>query len=72
MLAGHVIAPDQPTSQQPVSVELQRLYLRRVSDNAATGKAESDPRQLPPLVLTADDLRLNDAALGQLRLTASV
>lgn len=70
MLAGHVIAPDQPTSQQPVSVELQRLYLRRVSDNAATGKAESDPRQLPPLVLTADDLRLNDAALGQLRLTA--
>lgn len=69
-LAGHVIAPDQPTLQQPVSVELQRLYLRRVSDNAATGKAESDPRQLPPLVLTADDLRLNDAALGQLRLTA--
>ncbi len=69
-LAGRVHAPDQPTPEQPVNITLSRLYLRRAGEGAVTDQTEPDPRRLPPLVLTADDVRLNEAALGQLRLTA--
>lgn len=69
MLAGRITAPDQPTPQQPVNIELNRLHLRRADADATAAQTEPDPRRLPPLALTVADLRLNDAALGQLRLT---
>ncbi|MCC8992161.1 MAG: TIGR02099 family protein [Candidatus Contendobacter sp.] len=73
-LAGRITAPDQPTPQQPVNIDLQRLHLRRAEPGTPTDRSEPgpepDPRRLPPLVLTTVDLRLNDVALGQLRLTA--
>lgn len=69
-LAGRISMPDQPTPQQPVNIELKRLQLRRADADATDDQTEPDPRRLPPLVLTVADLRINDAALGQLRLTA--
>ena len=67
-LAGQITAPDQPTPQQPVNIELKRLHLRRTDADTIADRTEPDPRRLPPLALTVADLRLNDVALGQLRL----
>jgi uncharacterized protein (TIGR02099 family) len=74
-LAGRVILPDQPSPERPIDTALQRLHLRRIADSvpsvATDANASSlDPRQLPPLAFTVSDLRLNEAALGQLRLAA--
>jgi uncharacterized protein YhdP len=48
------------------------LYLRRAAEGGPDRSrgSEPDPRQSPPLVLTATDLRLDGAALGGLRLVA--
>lgn len=74
-LAGRVIAPDQPSPERPLQIALRRLYLRRAAD-AMVGVAKDpdpnapDPRWLPPLIITVSALRLNEAALGRLRLAA--
>ena len=73
-LAGRVIVPDQPSLERPISAALQRLHLRRAAESAPSGSPDSanarvpDPRRLPPLALTATDLRWDGAKLGQLRL----
>ncbi|CDH44885.1 YhdP family protein [Candidatus Contendibacter odensensis] len=72
-LAGRVILPDQPSPERPIHAALRRLYLHRLTDSipsVAKNTRDSDPRQLPPLVFTASDLRLDKAMLGQLRLVA--
>jgi uncharacterized protein (TIGR02099 family) len=71
-LAGRVTAPDRPRPDQPVHAALRRLYLRRAAADASdrSGRPGPDPGRLPPLVLTAADLRLDGAALGQLRFVA--
>ena len=71
-LAGRVTVPDQPTSQRPVNIALQRLHVGPPVDGAERAPfAGADPRRLPPLALTVADLRINEATLGQLRLTAT-
>ncbi len=72
-LQGRVTVPDQPTPDRPVNAALQRLALRyaAVSDpgeTRAAGLSDAKLRQLPPLVVTVADLRLNDKAMGRLRL----
>lgn len=71
-LAGRVTVPDEPTPRRPVNAALQRLHVGRTVAEAS-GRApfaEIDPRRLPPLVLTAAELRVNEATLGRLRLIA--
>ncbi|MDS4020523.1 MAG: YhdP family protein [Candidatus Competibacter sp.] len=72
-LAGRVMVPDQPAPEQPIHAALRRLYLGRAAAGASdrAGRTGPDPSRLPPLVLTAADLRLDGAALGQLRLVAT-
>ncbi len=72
-LAGRVIVPDQPSPEQPIRATLRRLYLHQALDSSPSipkhaDASTFDPRQLPPLLLTATDVQLNDAELGQLRL----
>lgn len=73
-LQGRVTVPDRPVPDRPVNAALQRLALRHemASD---LGEKEHDAslsvaklQRLPPLVLTVAELRLNDQALGRLRL----
>ena len=68
-LAGRLTLPDQPTPTQPINAALQRLSWRREleKDTVARPSVASDPRHLPPLVLTASEFRLDDKALGRLR-----
>ena len=74
-LAGRVTVPDQPSPERPVNAALQRLHLRRAVEPTPASATDAvaqmtDPRWLPPLVLTATDLRWDDAELGRLRLAA--
>ena len=74
-LAGRVTAPDQPSPERPINVALQRLHLRRAAESAPPSARDADvsiadPLRLPPLVLTATDLRWDGAELGRLRLVA--
>ncbi|MCB1826095.1 MAG: hypothetical protein KDJ54_16565, partial [Candidatus Competibacteraceae bacterium] len=68
-LAGRLTLPDQPTPTQPINAALQRLSWRQEleKDAVARPSVASDPRHLPPLVLTASEFRLDDKALGRLR-----
>ncbi len=74
-LAGRVTVPDQPSPERPINAALRRLHLRRAAESvpASSPNAETpvtDLRRLPPLVLTASDLRWDEAELGRLRLVA--
>ena len=74
-LAGRVTLPDEPSPERPINAALRRLHLRRAAESASTDSPEAatpvpDPRRLPPLVLTAIDLRWDGAELGRLRLVA--
>ncbi|QQS53315.1 MAG: TIGR02099 family protein [Candidatus Competibacteraceae bacterium] len=71
-LSGRLTVPDQPTSARPINAALRRLHWRRGSEDAAATAppVAPDPRRLPPLVLTAAELRLDDKALGRLRVVA--
>ncbi|MDG4551134.1 MAG: YhdP family protein [Candidatus Contendobacter sp.] len=75
-LAGRVIVPDQPSPERPVTATLQRLHLRRAAESTPSAAPDAanarvpDPRRMPPLTLTATDLRWDGAELGQLRLVA--
>lgn len=75
-LAGRVTVPDEPSPERPINATLQRLHLRRAAESAPASAPDSangrapDPRRLPPLVLTATDLRWDGVELGQLRLAA--
>lgn len=70
-LAGRLTVPDQPTPARPINAALRRLHWRRGSEDAVAGlPVTPDPRRLPPLVLTATELRLDDKALGRLRVVA--
>ena len=72
-LAGRVTVPDEPSPERPINAALQRLHLHRAAESAPASSQDADapvtnPRRLPPLVLTATDLRWEDAELGRLRL----
>ncbi len=70
-LSGMVRMPDDPRSQ-PVSVRLRRLNLDfeewDVKGGQASGEPWPDPRQSPSLDLEIEDLRLNGASIGRLKL----
>lgn len=67
-LAGRVYLPPRATSITPIGVQLQRLHLNREGAQDASAKTDVDPRQIPPLWLSVEDLVLNDRTLGKLRL----
>ena len=74
-LAGRVTVPDEPRPERPINAALRRLHLRHAVESAPAGSPHAeapvtDPRRLPPLVLTASDLRWEGAELGRLRLVA--
>ncbi len=76
-LAGRVTVPDAPNPERPINATLQRLHLRRATEPAAANAQNAanasvlDPRRMPPLTLTATDLRWDGAELGQLRLVVT-
>jgi len=70
-LAGRVVIP---AASGPVQIELDRLALRLSElSPAQSGKntGAPDPRKLPPLSITLDDLRLDEHSLGRLRLSTA-
>lgn len=76
-LAGRASLPGAASA--PWSVELQRLYLQHAAADAeppaaqavpAAAAPQTDPRGLPALRLSVDDLRLNGHPLGHLKLAA--
>lgn len=74
-LAGRVTLPDEPSPERPINAALRRLHLRRAAESTPAGSPDAnaqitDPRRLPPLVLSATDLRWNGVELGRLRLVA--
>ncbi len=74
-LAGRVTLPDEPSPDRPINAALQRLHLRHGIESAPSSSPDAvahvpDPRQAPPLVLTATDLRWEGAELGRLRVVA--
>lgn len=69
-LVGRVTAPDRPERHQPINAALERLALHALPDPPSTAPVGLDPRRLPPLVLTAADLRWDERELGRLRLVA--
>ena len=74
-LAGRVTLPDEPSPARPINAALRRLHLRRAAESSAAASPDADapvpdPCRLPPLVLTATDLRWDGAELGRLRLVA--
>ena len=74
-LAGRLTVPDEPSTERPINAALQRLHLRRAVESSSTDSPDADtripdPRWLPPMVLTANDLRSDGAELGRLRLVA--
>ncbi|MDG4554740.1 MAG: YhdP family protein [Candidatus Competibacter sp.] len=69
-LAGRLTVPDRPTPARPINAALRRLHWRRAAEDAASPTVAPDPRRLPPLVLTATEFRLDDKALGRLRVVA--
>ena len=74
-LAGRVTVPDEPSPERPINAALRRLHLRSAAESASADSPDADaripdPRDLPPLVLTATDLRWDGVELGRLRLVA--
>ncbi|MBK7983360.1 MAG: TIGR02099 family protein [Candidatus Competibacteraceae bacterium] len=71
-LSGRITLPDEPTPQRPVRADWQRLFVGPSVErpDQRDSSAEVDPRQLPPLVLNVADLRVGEAALGRLRVSA--
>lgn len=73
-LSGQLTLPDQATPARPVNAALQRLQIQRATDGNSSQdrqKFSVNPCQLLPLVLTVADLRMNDQALGRLRLAVT-
>nr|MDQ2696352.1 hypothetical protein [Pseudomonadota bacterium] len=69
-LAGRITVPARPGPRLPVAVELRRLALYRDPQQRkpASPKDWLDPRTLPPLRLTVQELHLEDRPLGRLSL----
>jgi uncharacterized protein YhdP len=71
-LAGQLVWPLQPASDQTVWLALDRLALYRQTErgNAFALPLSIEPRRLPPLTLSIAELSLDEHALGQLTLYA--
>lgn len=67
-VAGELHIPDQPSSEQPLTVTLEQLTLRNISSDKAP--TISDPCQWPALLLTIADLRVHKRSLGRLQVQA--
>lgn len=81
-LSGSALLPPTPSSATPYRVTLQRLFLRRgdeAGDNGplpdapeVSSRADGpDPRRLPALNLSVDELRLDERPLGRLTLSGA-
>jgi uncharacterized protein YhdP len=66
-LAGHVYLPLKATSNTPIGVQLQRLWLGRDGASDMTAKKDVDPHQIPPLWMSVKDLAWDGRSLGKLR-----
>lgn len=66
-VAGAIHIPQQPSSAQPLRIDLDQLALRRT----ASAPTVADPCQWPALLLTIARLRVDQRDLGSLRLQAA-
>lgn len=67
-IAGQLIIPDKPTTIEPVTVELQRLAWKTTHQASPSQQYPPGPQSLPPLLLTVQDLSIDDIPLGSMRL----
>lgn len=65
--AGVVMVPATAGPDAPVTVELQRLRLAEDEPGAGGGEQRVDPRNLPPMRASVDDLTIGDMQFGRLR-----
>ncbi len=70
-LAGSLNIPGAPSPAQPVDIRLRRLALNSGNDEHHSQDNGYDPRSLPPLRLTVEDLLLNGNSVGNLQVNAS-
>ena len=68
-LEGEIYLPRDPSLEDRVEVNLDKLVISKVEDDNVAGKA--DPRTLPALKAVIADLTYGDYQLGSMQLTAS-
>ena len=68
-LAGEIYLPRDPSPEDRVEVNLDKLVISKVEDDNVAGKA--DPKILPALKAVIADLTYGDYQLGSMQLTAS-
>lgn len=67
-LEGEAFLPRQPSPDNRVEINLDKLVVSKSDDDRATG--EADPRGLPPLRAAIADLTYGDFQLGAMKLAA--
>jgi uncharacterized protein (TIGR02099 family) len=69
-LAGQLSIPAEPSTTEPITLELQRLSLQTDNqpERTANQQGNLDPRLLLPLRMAVQDLQLDGYSLGKLRL----
>lgn len=65
--AGVVMVPASTGPDAPVTVELQRLWLAEGESEPGDTERQVDPRNLPPLRVSVDDLAIGDMKFGRLK-----
>ena len=68
-LEGEVFLPRDPSPENRIEVNLDKLVVSKVDDDNVTGKA--DPKTVPPVRAEIADLTYGDYRLGSMQLTAS-
>ncbi len=68
-IAGSVRIPTAPSPREPLVLRFERLALRAPAESA--GGARHDPRKLPPLDFSSEQLAYHDIELGRVTLEAS-
>ena len=68
-LEGEIYLPRNPSLEDRVEVNLDKLVISKVEDDNVTGKA--DPKTLPALKAVIADLTYGDYQLGSMQLTAT-
>ena len=68
-LSGEIILPKNPTDENRVKLDLDRLVVSEVDDNNDPG--DPDPKTFPPLRVEVDDFVYGNKQFGKMQLSAS-
>ncbi|MGB0721305.1 MAG: YhdP family protein [Gammaproteobacteria bacterium] len=69
-VSGEVHLPGTPSRERPVQVSFERLHLGGGASSGARSYSTTDPRDLPPMLMSVGQFRFGDMDLGSLTLDA--